>query len=129
MTGNKCLLDTSIIIHSFKKKNDVGEKLDSIEEIYVPVIVVGELHYGIYKSADPYRHLAQVKSFLSNCRILSADFDTADIYGNIKATLTKKGKPIPENDIWIAAFAQQYNLPLYTKDKHFSEILTIALFD
>jgi tRNA(fMet)-specific endonuclease VapC len=53
---------------------------------------------------------------------LHIDENTAKFYGSIKAALRKKGKPIPENDIWIAAIAQQYDLILITRDNHFSEI-------
>ena len=48
-------------------------------------------------------------------------------YGNIKAELRKKGKPVPENDIWIAAIAQRYQLTIVTRDKHFKEIESIGL--
>jgi tRNA(fMet)-specific endonuclease VapC len=127
MTGNKCLLDTSVVIHSFKKNNAIGEQLDTIAEIYVPVTVIVELYYGAYKSSNPLKHISQIQSFLINCKILLPDAATADAYGNIKAALIKKGKPIPENDIWIAAIACQYNLPLFTTDHHFSEIDNISL--
>jgi tRNA(fMet)-specific endonuclease VapC len=53
---------------------------------------------------------------------LHIDENTATLYGSIKAALRKKGKPIPENDIWIAAIVQQHDLILITRDKHFSEI-------
>lgn len=129
MTGNKCLLDTSVIIHVFKKNNAVAEKLDAMQEIYVPVEVVGELYYGAYRSSNPAKHISQVQTFLTNCNILSADKITADIYGNIKATLTGKGKPIPENDLWIAAIAQQHRIPLFTTDGHFKEIIGISFVE
>jgi len=48
--------------------------------------------------------------------------DTAKLYGEIKNRLKVKGRPIPENDIWIAALAQQYSLTLASNDGHFSEI-------
>lgn len=127
MTGDKCLLDTSIIIHSFKRDNVIGERLDRIAEIYVPIIVVGELYYGAYKSGSAEKHIKCIEAFLRSCKILQVDFTTATTYGNIKAALAKKGKPIPENDIWIAATAIQHQLPLYTTDKHFSEIKDISL--
>ncbi|HEU4607646.1 MAG TPA: type II toxin-antitoxin system VapC family toxin [Chitinophagaceae bacterium] len=127
MTGNKCLLDTSVIIHSFKSNNTVGERLDQIAEIYVPVTVIGELYYGAYKSANTPKHISQVQSFLANCRVLLPDAVTADTYGQIKAALMKKGKPLPENDIWIAAMARQYDLPLFTTDNHFTEIEQLTL--
>ena len=36
----------------------------------------------------------------------------------IVATLYKKRKPIPTNDVWIAAIAKQHELTLITRDKH-----------
>lgn len=43
MTGNKCLLDTSIIVHAFRSNNYIWEKLDAVREIYVSVTAIGEL--------------------------------------------------------------------------------------
>ncbi len=117
MTGNKCLLDTTIIVHAFRSNNNISEKLDSVQEIHVSVTAIGELFYGAYKSPDPVKHIAQMKSFLLNY-----------MYGSIKAALATKGKLIPENDICIGAASLQYNLPLYTTDAHFNEIDGIILF-
>jgi tRNA(fMet)-specific endonuclease VapC len=41
--------------------------------------------------------------------------------------LRAKGHPIPENDIWIAAHAQQYELTLVTRDAHFSAVEGIGI--
>jgi len=60
MNGNKCLLDTSVIIHAFRSNNTIAERLDTMGEVYVPIIVEGELYYGAYKSANPEKHLAQI---------------------------------------------------------------------
>ena len=128
MTGIKCLLDTSVIIHTFRGNSLITVQLDDVSEVYVPLMVIGELFYGAYRSADPLKHIARMKYFLDNCIALNPDEMTANIYGEIKANLMKKGKPIPENDIWIAAIAQQYNLPLFTTDKHFAEVESITLF-
>jgi tRNA(fMet)-specific endonuclease VapC len=43
-------------------------------------------------------------------------------YGVIKNALRAKGRPIPENDIWIAAIAMQYHLTLVARDGHFQEV-------
>ena len=122
MTGSKCLLDTSVIIHAFKSTNDIAGKLDTMQDIFVPVTVIGELYYGAYKSQDANKHILKMQAFLQTCQTIHTDTTTADIYGRIKAVLIKKGKPIPENDIWIAAVALQYSLPLFTTDNHFQEI-------
>jgi predicted nucleic acid-binding protein len=47
---------------------------------------------------------------------------TADHYGQIRAALAKAGTPIPENDIWIAALAKEFQLPLAARDRHFDLI-------
>ena len=121
------MLDTSVIIHAFKSKNNVAEKLDAIQDVYVSLTVVGELYYGAYKSADELKHIARIQSFLQNCKLLLPEIATAHSYGKVKAALMKKGKPIPENDIWIAAIAIQHDLPLYTTDTHFAEVEGLEL--
>lgn len=103
------------------------QKLDTIDEVFISATVIGELYYGAYKSNDVVKHIDQVQAFINNCRLLEVDKTTANTYGNIKAKLAKKGKPIPENDIWIGAIALQHNLPLYTTDAHFKEIDGITL--
>jgi tRNA(fMet)-specific endonuclease VapC len=127
MTGSKCLLDTSVIIHIFKNNAGIIAQLHAFSEIFVPSIAVGELYYGAYCSANIKKHLDQSNEFLRNYTILSPDAVTGDFYGRIKKSLKDKGKPIPENDIWIAAISIQFNLPLFAVDKHFKEINNIIL--
>ena len=55
------------------------------------------------------------------------DEAAARVYGNIKSILRKKGTPIPENDIWIAALAQRNELIIVTRDKHFKQIESITI--
>ncbi len=57
-----------------------------------------------------------------NNAVLLCDVETARYYGDIKNQLRLKGRPLPENDIWIAAVALQHNLTLVTRDAHFQEI-------
>jgi tRNA(fMet)-specific endonuclease VapC len=127
MTGNKCLLDTSIIIHTFKSNAQISDQLYTFSEIFVPSVAVGELYYGAYRSTNVKKHLDQIRLFLKDYTVLVLDVATADLYGSIKASLKRKGKPIPENDIWIAAIAVQFSLPLFATDKHFKEIDNLIL--
>src|ERR1700760_3076624 len=102
MAGNSCLLDTNIIVNCLRNEQSTIEKLNAFSEIFIPSITVGELYFGAYHSANPAKHLLQLEQFLPNQTILLPDTLTADLYGNIKADLRRIGKPIPENDIWIA---------------------------
>lgn len=127
MTGNKVLLDTSIVIELFKGDQEVLNFLDKQQNVFIAAAVLAELYLGAYRSANVQKHIEQIKAFLLQCTVLSADQATAEACAKVKAALLKKGKPIPENDIWIAATALQYDLPLYTNDKHFSEVDNISL--
>jgi tRNA(fMet)-specific endonuclease VapC len=116
------LLDTSIVIEFFRGNTIVKARLQKEASLAIPYVVLGELLFGAYRSANAGKHTGQIKRFLANCDILSADAETADQYARIKTTLLQMGKPIPENDIWIAAIATQYNLKLLTRDNHFNHI-------
>jgi len=48
--------------------------------------------------------------------------ETANLYGQIRSALARAGTPIPENDIWIAALAKEFQLPLAARDSHFDLI-------
>jgi tRNA(fMet)-specific endonuclease VapC len=127
MTGSKVLLDTNIVIELFKGDQKILHFLDEQQSVFIATPVLAELYLGAYRSANEQKHLEQIKNFLLSCTVLNTDQITAEACAKIKAALLKKGKPIPENDIWIAATALQYNLPLYTNDAHFSEVDSISL--
>ncbi|MCX7841030.1 MAG: type II toxin-antitoxin system VapC family toxin, partial [Anaerolineae bacterium] len=116
------LLDTSIIIALFASDASVKENLAKAEETFVPVIAIGELCYGAHKSARGEENLRRIDEFAANSVVVGCDTSTAHHYGQVKNALRIKGRPIPENDIWIAAIALQHNLALVTRDEHFKEI-------
>jgi tRNA(fMet)-specific endonuclease VapC len=63
-----------------------------------------------------------VERFAAKRSILHCDLNVARVYGLLKQRLREKGRPIPENDIWIAATAANHNLILVTRDQHFDEV-------
>jgi tRNA(fMet)-specific endonuclease VapC len=119
---NGKLLDTNIIIALFAGDTSVKEQLAEAEHVFVPAIVLGELYFGVYRSAQTDANYARLNDFASSNVVLVCSITTARCYGKIKNALLKKGRPIPENDIWIAAIAKQYELTLVTRDSHFDEI-------
>ena len=70
-----------------------------------------------------------INHFLDSPRVhvLTIDEETADFYATIVLALKRAGTPIPTNDIWIAALAQRYGLPVYTKDAHFEAVPGLVL--
>lgn len=120
-------MDTNVVIDLFKGKLSVFELIEKQQTVYIPTAVLAELYLGAYRSNNEQKHLQEIKDFLLRCTVLHADHITAEQYAVVKTALLKKGKPIPENDIWIAATALQHKLPLYTNDNHFGEVTGLDL--
>lgn len=128
MTGNnQILLDSNIVIEVLEGNKEIADKINKLKEFYIPSIVVGELYVGVNRVTNKAKHLKMLQSFLKLCTVLDADSETAMYYGEMMAALYKKGKPVPTNDVWIAAIAKQYELTVITKDKHFKEIEGISI--
>ena len=122
MTGNNFLVDTNIVIEVFKGNKEIADYLYKLSEIFIPSIALGELYTGINRVSNREKHLKRLNDFLKLTTILNVDGDTSVIYGELIADLYKLGKPIPTNDVWIAATAIQHNLTLLSSDKHFEKI-------
>ncbi|MFZ5949129.1 MAG: type II toxin-antitoxin system VapC family toxin [Candidatus Rifleibacteriota bacterium] len=125
MSG-KFLLDTNIVIGLFQGEEALIERLKQIKSVFVPSIVIGELYFGAFNSGKPKENVNRVSEFSLKSAILCSDQHTAKIYGEIKTKLKSIGKPIPENDIWIAAIAKQYDLILLSRDVHFKNVSGIS---
>jgi len=125
MSG-KFLLDTNIIIAIINNEESVIHLLSQTLDTFVPSIVIGELYFGAYNSNNVDSNLAIIDEICKTANLLYVDENTARAYGSIKAELKKSGTPIPENDIWIAAFAMQNDLILVSRDAHFKNVKGIA---
>ena len=101
--------------------------LDQAPEVFVPAIVFGELFFGAAKSSRPRENRVRLEEFAAGRTILPCDLRVAREYGRLKQDLRAKGKPIPENDIWIAALASSHQLVLATRDRHFREVDGLAI--
>lgn len=121
MSG-RYLLDTNIVIGLFASDPEIVAKILLGGEIAVPCIAIGELCYGANKSIRSEENLERIEEFARSSLILTCDENTAKYYGRIKNGLRIKGRPIPENDIWIASIALQYDLVLITRDEHFKGV-------
>jgi len=121
MSG-RYLLDTNIIIALFANEAEVKHSFEQADAVFIPSITVGELCYGARKSVRTIQNLERIEALLLESSVLVCGEETAHHYGEIKNKLRIIGRPLPENDIWIAAIAIQYNLTLVTRDAHFQEI-------
>lgn len=116
------LLDTNIVIALFAGEETVLHRLATATQFFVPSIVLGELYYGARNSGRTETNIARIDVFAATNTVLICNTTTAQHYGQIKHQLRMKGRPIPENDLWIAAITVQHQLTLVSRDDHFSEI-------
>ena len=116
------LLDTNIVILLLNGDAAIRQHIQQATGVYLPSVVVGELYFGAYNSGQVASNLNRIGSFVASNVVLACDAVTAREYGQLKKALRDKGRPIPDNDVWIAAVAQQYALTLATRDMHFGEI-------
>lgn len=121
MSG-KYLLDTNIVIALFAEDSSVQKHIAKAREIFIPSTVIGELFFGAFKSSRPNENTTLIENFAAASAVLVCGIDTSREYGRIKNLLLKKGHPIPENDIWIAALAVEHDLSLVTRDEHFNNV-------
>jgi tRNA(fMet)-specific endonuclease VapC len=120
--NGKYLLDANLVIALFAGEPAVTKRLREAEEIFIPSIAMGELYYGAHKSSRAEENIARLDDFIAGNVVLSCDTEIARRYGEVKDRLRQKGRPIPENDIWIAAIALEHGLILVTRDVHFNEV-------
>jgi tRNA(fMet)-specific endonuclease VapC len=120
--NGRVLIDTSLVIAVFAGEPPVLEQLRHRLAVFLCAPVLGELRYGARASARVESNLARLDDFARALIVLPCDADTATVYADVKFGLRKKGRPIPENDVWIAAIARQHDLTLLTRDEHFREI-------
>ena len=117
----KILLDSNCAIEVIAKQ-PLAESFVAATEVYFPIIAVGELLYGAYNSGRREENTKRVREFVRSVRVLYCNDDTADWYARVRLQLKAIGKPIPMNDMWIAAIALQYGLPVASKDGHFDYV-------
>jgi tRNA(fMet)-specific endonuclease VapC len=93
-------------------------------QIYVPLIVLGELRAGFRAGRRSSANERNLQQFLGTPRVgvLLPDEATSHQYADLIVLLRRQGTPLPINDVWIAALALQHNLVLCTSDAHFQHI-------
>jgi tRNA(fMet)-specific endonuclease VapC len=127
----KVLIDTNAFSEVLRGNNLVLEWLETSEFVLMSVIVVAELLTGFKGGSKEKENTDILKAFISNpkVKVVNATLKTASKFSEIKHYLKMNGKPIPINDIWIAAQSFEFEATLVTFDKHFKEIPEINLWD
>lgn len=125
--NGRFLPDTNTIIALFAQDASVQTHMAQAAQVFMPCIVAEELYFGACRSARVQENPRRLDAFVAQTVVLPCTTATAREYGRIKHSLREQGRPIPENDIWIAALAAKHPLVLVTRDAHFSAVAGLAV--
>ena len=118
------LLDTNAYTAFKRGISAAREILEHVPFIGLSPIMLGELYGGFALGTQEQRNLEELERFLASRRVhvLETTAETARYYADVYRELRQKGRPIPTNDMWLAATARQYDLAIFSYDAHFHEI-------
>jgi tRNA(fMet)-specific endonuclease VapC len=109
----------------------VTELVRRSEKVLISTVVAGELIYGFRRGARLRDNLRELHELLGSAfvELVPVSLETADRYSRIMGSLRQKGRPIPTNDVWIAAQAMETGADLLSSDGHFAHIDGLAWVD
>ena len=124
----KVLLDSNAYSQLMRGRKQVSRILRGAEEVLLSAVVLGELLYGFRHGSRYERNARGMRAFLDNpyVSLVPVGETTSDRYSRIAASLRAKGRPIPTNDVWIAAHAMETGADLVSADRHFEHVEGIA---
>lgn len=126
---SRLLLDTSAYSAMRRGDRRLLAPIQEASEVFLTPVVIGELLYGFLGGGLEGGNRGLLREFLESPRVevLSVDEETAERYAVIRDYLREQGKPIPANDLWIAASAAQHGLRLLSLDDHFKSVPQVLL--
>jgi tRNA(fMet)-specific endonuclease VapC len=122
------LLDTNVIGDIARDRPEVQARLRSLgaEDVVITCpFVRGEAIYGTERMPEGRRRrdvAAKNAVILASFACHSVPEHAADCYARIKVECQRRGSPLDENDLWIAATAIALRATLVTRDAHFRRI-------
>ena len=124
----RILLDSNAYSMLMRGHAEVAELVRRSEDVLLSAVVLGELMYGFRSGSRFDQNASDLRSFLVSpfVSFVPVGSITADRYSRIAASLRAKGRPIPTNDIWIAAHVMETGAELISADEHFTQVDGIA---
>ena len=116
------ILDTHAVSALLAGDPALAERLAGSDRHHLPVIVIGEYRYGLMRSRHRRNLSLLLDSLVRESIVLRIDETTALQYAQVRDELRAHGRPIPENDVWIAALARQHDEPVVSRDGHFEAV-------
>jgi len=116
------ILDTNAVSALAGQDKAIIGLVQAAPRVTITIISLGEYAFGISKS----RHRAELEAWLDalllKVDVLLLEQKTLPFYAEVRGRLKVAGTPIPANDCWIAALAQQHRLPIVSQDRRFDSV-------
>ena len=116
------ILDTNAVSALFANDPALVGTLSGAATHHLPVIVIGEYLFGLRGSDQLAKLGPKLVELEASSSVLPVTLTTAEVYGKVRDELRRKGHPIPDNDIWIAALAREHGLDIVSRDSHFDAV-------
>ncbi len=116
------IFDTNAVSALADQDKALIELVQAAPRITVTIISLGEYEFGISKSRHRSELEAWLDALLLKVDVLLVEQKTLPFYAEVRSQLKVVGTPIPANDCWIAALAQQHRLPIVSQDRHFDSV-------
>ncbi len=113
------ILDTNAVSAIVDGRPEIKPVVEGAQVMAVPVIALGEYRFGVALSSRMALYRQWLVDHLAEYRVLAVTEETSHYYADLRVELKRDGKPIPSNDIWIAALCRQHGFPVLSRDKHF----------
>lgn len=125
----RLLLDTNALLDFAESEPAIMEVLARAQALVLPVVVVGEYRFGIAQARNPTDYNHWLERLIVQTDVLNITDETTTHYATVRLDLKRVGKPIPMNDVWIAALCRQHELPILSRDRHFDAVPRIERLD
>jgi predicted nucleic acid-binding protein len=120
------ILDTNALSAWLDGDPAIETRLAAASHVVLSVIALGEYRFGVLFSRSRAEYEQRIAIVEADSMVVNTDSETARHYANIRKELKDAGTPIPWHDLWIAAQARQYSMPVLSRDTHFDHVREIT---
>jgi tRNA(fMet)-specific endonuclease VapC len=125
------VLDTDTCIAILRGNQAViDRRAGTTDDVVTTWVTAAELHFGAAKSSAPASNRALVADFLATLPVLGLDALSAQIFGEVKALLERKGMRLADADLFIGAIAAAKRATVVTGNRrHYERIPGVSMED
>ena len=121
------ILDTNALSALLEGSSSLQAAMAGLGPLRLSPVVLGEHRYGLLRSSKRKERETTLRQLEATFETLPITGLTSRIFARIRNELRGKGRPIPANDLWIAAQAIEHRLPLVSRDAHFVDVKGLTL--